>query len=85
MTAAYSPDGKYLLTGHQSGAIVIWDPTAMRPLYGFQAHQDKKRKADPTAFGLRFSPDGKRLASMTRSGEVRFWDTAKLLAEAAGR
>ena len=64
---AFSPDGKTLAAGTQSGTIRLWDATSRRPLSPLRGH----------TFGvsdIAFSPDGRMLASAGGDGALRLWD-----------
>jgi hypothetical protein len=66
---AFSPDGKLLATGGQSGAVQLWDPASgaeIRRVAGQHA-------ASITA--LAFSPDGSLLLSTSEDGVLYLWNT----------
>jgi WD40 repeat protein/tetratricopeptide (TPR) repeat protein len=78
--AAYSPDGRILLTGsggiYQSkGAARLWDADTGQPLCPPLEH-------GATIYAVAFSPDAKVFATASRDRNARVWDTAtrKLLA-----
>ena len=66
---AYSPDGKMLAIGTQSGSIWLWqlEDDVIRTLKGHQQLVD----------ALAFSADGALLVSGGLDGEVRAWDAHK--------
>jgi WD40 repeat protein/serine/threonine protein kinase len=64
---AFSPNGKQIASGHESGEIKIWDAATGKQLKTLQAH---KNPIDSIAFSL----DGKRMAS--RAYEIKLWDTS---------
>lgn len=72
----YTPDGKFLAIGGQSGLVRIWKPGSWPapPELEFQAHSERM-------WNLAFSHDGTRLvtASMDRTAAVWDWKSAKLL------
>jgi WD40 repeat protein/tRNA A-37 threonylcarbamoyl transferase component Bud32 len=78
---AFSPDGKWLVTGSGSmyrrdspGSLKIWDLRTSQPVLFFD-------DTEISVWDVAFSPDGKRLAAATGyygprdPGEVRVWDT----------
>jgi WD40 repeat protein len=69
-TAAFSPGGKVLATGHADGRICLWDAATRRLL-----RQLGGRGLGVSA--LAFSPDGQVLASGDGGSTVRLWDVAK--------
>jgi WD40 repeat protein len=68
--AAFSCDGRYLVTGHANGAVEVWDARTGRPLNTLGTHGGAVR-------GLVCSTDGKHLASSSE-GEVKLWDATRL-------
>jgi WD40 repeat protein len=74
---AYSEEGKYLLVGHESGSIDIWDTTQGHAKHTIQAHNYRDR-----VNSLTFTVDGKSFFSNSESeGVTQLWDvkTGKLL------
>jgi WD40 repeat protein/serine/threonine protein kinase len=63
---AYSPDGQYLASADEQGALVLRDASSGRTLHSFQAHAGAVR-------GLTFSPDGRRLA-FAAGAHIKLWD-----------
>lgn len=65
---AFSPDGKLLAAGDQTGAVRIWDVTTRQELGTFMAHKD-------IVTALAFSNDGRTLASggAGRDGAVKLY------------
>ncbi|MFD8380152.1 helix-turn-helix domain-containing protein [Streptomyces sp. NPDC059679] len=73
-TLAYSPDGKYLAAGDESGQVTIWDTAARQALGALPA--TPARDGEPrNVTALAFSPDGRTLAAAGRDGTLRLWDT----------
>ncbi len=75
---AFSPDGTTCATGHEDGAIRLWDWAAGRMRQIVKGHK-------LPIYALAYSPDGKYLVSggginndRRREGELRLWDTASL-------
>jgi WD40 repeat protein len=70
---AFSPDGKYLVTGSGARLVEVWDANSGQPIHKLGTHKGVLR-------GVVFSPgpDHKYLASMSSDGEVRLWDAKRL-------
>ena len=66
-TVAFSPNGKFLATGHFVGHILLWDVTQTRLVRVFEGHQNN-------VWSIAFTPDGRYLASGSEDGSVRLWD-----------
>jgi WD40 repeat protein/serine/threonine protein kinase len=68
---AFSPDGKYLVTGNGARRVEVWDANNGQPIRTLGTHKGVIR-------GVVFSPDRKHLASMSSDGEVKLWDATRL-------
>jgi WD40 repeat protein/serine/threonine protein kinase len=68
---AFSPDGRYLITGNTDGAVRVWDGKTGQEVGLLDTH---KREI----VGLVFSRDGKHFASASRDGIVKLWDAKRL-------
>lgn len=66
-TTAYSPDGKFILSGGESGVLMLWDVTTGKKIRQFEGHSDGIR-------GLGFSPDGKYALSGSLDKTIKVWD-----------
>lgn len=66
----FSPDGKLLATGEESGLVRIWENGSGKEILALGGHL---RKVNRTAF----SPDGKWLVSGSDDRSVRLWDIEK--------
>ncbi len=67
--AAWSPDGRHILTGDDQGQIVLWDAASGQRERAFAGH------AGPV-LGLAFSPNGARILSGGADKTARLWDAA---------
>jgi len=68
---AFSPDGRYLVTGDGTGAVQVWDGKTGEELGTLDIHRQ-------SIGGLVFSRDGDLLASAGRDGTVKVWDAKRL-------
>jgi len=69
--AAYSTDGRYLVTGRQNATVQVWDAGTGDEVRTLGAHDREIR-------GLVFSRDGRHLASASGDGVVKLWDATRL-------
>jgi WD40 repeat protein/serine/threonine protein kinase len=70
--AAFSTDGRFLVTGRGSGKVQVWDARDGRYIGELGAHLGPIR-------GVVFSPDGRYLASASADGKVNLWDATRLV------
>jgi WD40 repeat protein len=63
---AFSPDARLVATGHDDGAVRIWDWASQKVLHELREHE-------MAISAVLFSPDGKRLASAAEDRLIRLW------------
>lgn len=66
-SVAFSPDGRWLVSSHGDGSIVLWDTVERERVASFNEHSAPVR-------AVAFSPDGIRLASASEDRSVIVWD-----------
>ncbi|MBI1296106.1 hypothetical protein GC175_14225 [bacterium] len=64
---AFSPDGKILAAGDDSGIVRLWDPASGERLCDLQDHSSG-------IWSITFSADGALLAGSSLDGTIRIWD-----------
>ena len=68
---AFSPDGKTLAAGTESGLVLLWDLATRKKTAALNGHAD-------SVSSVAFSPDGKTLASSDDDlGAIVLWDIAR--------
>ena len=65
---AFSPDGRFLISGRPTGMIDFWEIPSGRRTRTLKA-------AEGEILAMCFSPDGTILATVGRSGPIHLWDT----------
>ena len=70
LSAAFSPDGKEIVTASEDKTARIWNATTGLPIVGpLNGHEGWVRSAA-------FSPDGKRIVTASEDRTARIWDAA---------
>ncbi|MBI4854947.1 MAG: protein kinase [Acidobacteria bacterium] len=72
--AVFSPDGRYLVSSHGDGAIILWDIEEKQKIANFNEH------SAPVG-AVTFSPNGKLLASASDDRSIIIWNIEKSLKE----
>lgn len=72
MAAAFSPDGQYIASATNGGALQIWRLSDSKLLRTLRAHASQIRQ-------VTFSPDGQYLATGSYDNTVRLWRVADLI------
>ncbi|HEU0200340.1 MAG TPA: TIR domain-containing protein, partial [Burkholderiaceae bacterium] len=70
LSAAFSADGRYLVSGSQNGTLQRWERAPLRPLGALLLGHARDVSS------VAFSPDGTTIASGDREGALRLWDAA---------
>ena len=67
-SAAFSPDGKRLVTACADATLTIWDATSGKEILAMKGHA-----ASP--YCVAYSPNGDRLASAAHDGVIKLWNS----------
>jgi WD40 repeat protein len=70
LCGAFSPDGKFAVTGNVDGLIRVWDIASGKEVITLKGHHGQMRS-------VRFSPDGGKIVSVSGDGSTRLWDIDK--------
>lgn len=66
-SVAFSPDGKYIVSGSYDTTIKLWDRKTGRMVRNFLGHTD-------WVASVAFTPDGKQILSSSADKSIRLWD-----------
>ncbi len=66
---AYSPDGRWIVTGSRDKTAKVWDAASGRELHTLKGHTAQ-------IFSVAFSPDGQRIATGSYDLTAKVWETA---------
>jgi WD40 repeat protein len=67
LSAAFSPDGKKIITASWDKTARIWDATTGKELQALEGHTS-------SVFSAAFSPDGKKIVTASGDKTARIWD-----------
>jgi WD40 repeat protein len=70
MSAAFSPDGRLVVTASRDGTARVWDAASGAPIGAPLRH-------DGEVWSAFFSPDGTSVVSVSSDRTARVWDTAR--------
>jgi len=66
LSAAFSPNGSYLVTASADGTARLWDTASGELLFTLEGHTDE-------VLGVAWSPDGVRILTAGGDGTARIW------------
>ena len=67
LSVAFSPDGKFLATGHKNGEVRLWEVADPKQIAIYRGHSN-------SVWSVAISPDGKILASGSDDHTIKLWD-----------
>ncbi|MEW6128687.1 MAG: protein kinase [Acidobacteriota bacterium] len=66
-SVTFSPDGRFLVSTHGDGAIVVWDVAERQRIANLNEHS-------ATIYSVAYSPDGERIASTGEDSSIIIWN-----------
>jgi len=69
-SVAFSPDGRWLISTHGDGAVLVWDVAERERVASFNEHSGAVR-------AVAFSPDGRQIASAGEDRSIILWDAKR--------
>jgi WD40 repeat protein len=66
-SAAFSPDGRYVLSGSFDKTVKLWEISTGREIRTFKGHSN-------LVHSVAFSPDGRRAVSGSQDETLKLWD-----------
>jgi WD40 repeat protein len=71
-SAAFSPDGKQIISGHNDNTLKLWDTATGREIRTFSGSRINRG----SVISIVFSPDGMQIISGSSDESISLWDTA---------
>jgi WD40 repeat protein/serine/threonine protein kinase len=68
-SVTFSPDGRWLVSTHTDGAILVWDVAERQRVANLNEHSG-------AVYGVAYSRDGKRIASTGEDSSIIVWNAA---------
>ena len=66
LCAAYSPDGKRIVSGGEDKTLKVWDAETGAEVRSLKGHTG-------AVYSVAYSPDGRRIVSASQDGTVKVW------------
>ncbi|MCS6968078.1 MAG: serine/threonine-protein kinase [Cytophagales bacterium] len=66
-SVAFSPNGRYALSGSDDNTLKLWDTTTGECFKTIEGHMWE-------VYSVAFSPDGRRVLSGSKNGDLKLWD-----------
>ena len=68
-SVAFSPDGRFLVSGQWNGALRLWRVSNGEAILSFAGHED-------AISSVAFAPNGRAIASASWDGTIKLWNAA---------